>query len=179
MDTKRLAKSLRKHNAFSAVLGSFLILAALCGMAHAKGNTMNAQTQEKKQMRSERFERGWEKLKEVDGHAGEAVVEALKDVAPDLGDYIIEYGFGDIYSRPGLTLKEREIATVAALTALGNAAPQLKVHVHAALNVGCTKEEIVEVIIQMSAYAGFPAALNGVFAAKEVFIERGLIDAGS
>ncbi len=127
-------------------------------------------------MTNERYERGLENLNKVDGHAAEAVMEALKDVAPDLGAYIIEYGFGDIYNRPGLTFKEREIATVAALTALGHAAPQLKVHVHAALNVGCTMQEIVEIIIQMSAYAGFPASLNGMFAAKEVFVERGLID---
>jgi 4-carboxymuconolactone decarboxylase len=71
-----------------------------------------------------------------------------------------------------LDLKSREIATVAALTALGYALPQLKVHIHGALNVGCTREEITEVILQMAVYAGFPAALNGMFAAKEVFGER-------
>jgi 4-carboxymuconolactone decarboxylase len=61
---------------------------------------------------------------------------------------------------------------VAALTALGNAAPQLKVHIHGALNVGCSREEVVEVIMQMAVYAGFPTALNGLFLAKEVFQER-------
>jgi 4-carboxymuconolactone decarboxylase len=71
-----------------------------------------------------------------------------------------------------LDLKSREIATIAALTALGNAQPQLKVHIHGALNVGCTREEVIEVIIQMAVYAGFPAALNGMFTAKEVFKER-------
>ncbi|MDP8963816.1 MAG: carboxymuconolactone decarboxylase family protein [Cyanobacteriota bacterium] len=123
-------------------------------------------------MIQERYERGWEKLKEVDGEAGERVIESLKDIAPDLGRYIIEFPFGDIYSRPGLDLKSRQIATVAALTALGNAQPQLKVHIHGALNVGCTREEVVEVIIQMAIYAGFPAALNGISTAKEVFKER-------
>jgi 4-carboxymuconolactone decarboxylase len=99
-------------------------------------------------------------------------MECLKDIAPDLGKYIIEFSFGDIYSRPGLDLKSREIATVAALTALGTATPQLKVHIHGALNVGCSEQEIIETMIQMAIYAGFPAALNGVFAAKEVFDER-------
>ena len=122
-----------------------------------------------------RYERGLEKLKEVDGHAGERVIESLKNIAPDLGRYIIEFAFGDIYSRPALDLKSREIAVVAALTALGNAAPQLKVHINGALNVGCSKEEVVEVIIQMAGYAGFPAALNGMTVAKEVFAERGLL----
>ena len=122
--------------------------------------------------KSERFNRGWEKLKEIDGEAGERVTESIKDIAPEFADLLIEFPFGDIYSRPGLDLKSREIAVVAALTALGNAAPQLKVHIHGALNVGCTKEEVVEVIMQMAVYAGFPAALNGLFAAKEVFKER-------
>lgn len=126
---------------------------------------------------NERFKRGWEKLREIDGEAGERVIDSLKDIAPDLGRYIIEFPFGDIYSRPGLDLKSREIATVAALTAMGNAAPQLKVHIHGALNVGSTPQEVVEVIIQMAVYAGFPAALNGAFAAQEVFAERGLIEA--
>lgn len=123
-------------------------------------------------MESDRYNRGWDKLREIDGHAGEKVIEALKDIAPDLARYTIEFPFGDIYSREGLTLKEREIVTVSALAALGNAQPQLKVHIHGALNVGCTRQEIVEIMIQMAVYAGFPAALNGVFAAKEVFAER-------
>ena len=121
---------------------------------------------------NDRFQRGWEKLKEIDGEAGERVVSSLKDIAPDFARLLIEFPFGDIYSRPGLDLKSREIAVVAALTALGNAAPQLRVHIHGALNVGCTEQEVVEVIMQMAVYAGFPAALNGLFAAREVFNER-------
>jgi 4-carboxymuconolactone decarboxylase len=123
---------------------------------------------------TDRYQRGLQKLAEVDGNAGEQVIESLKDIAPDLARYVIEFPFGDIYSRPGLDLKSREIATIAALTAMGNAQPQLKVHIHGALNVGCTREEVVEVIIQMAVYAGFPAALNGIFAAKEVFSELDL-----
>jgi len=116
-----------------------------------------------------RYERGLEQLREIDGEAGEKVIESLQDIAPDLARYTIEYPFGDIYSRPGLDLKSREIATIAALTAMGNAQPQLKVHIQAGLNVGLTQEEIVEVIMQMSVYSGFPTALNGIQVAKEVF----------
>jgi 4-carboxymuconolactone decarboxylase len=123
-------------------------------------------------MNRDRYERGLEKLKEIDGEAGERVIESLKDIAPDLARYTIEFPFGDVYSRPGLDLRSREIATLAALTALGFATPELKVHIHGALNVGCTRTEVVEVIIQMAVYAGFPAALHGAFAAKEVFAER-------
>ena len=117
----------------------------------------------------ERYQRGLAKLAEIDGLQGQKVIDSLADIAPDFAQYLIEFPFGDIYSRTGLDLRTRELTTVAALAALGNAAPQLKVHIHAALNVGCTRQEIVEVIMQMAVYAGFPAALNGLFAAKEVF----------
>ncbi|TKG01712.1 carboxymuconolactone decarboxylase family protein [Vibrio sp. F13] len=123
-------------------------------------------------MNQSRFDIGLERLNHIDGEAGQRVIESLQDICPDLAKYTIEYPFGDIYSRPGLDLKSREIATVAALTALGNCAPQLKVHLNAALNAGCSEEEIKEVILQMSVYAGFPSALNGMFAFKEVLAER-------
>jgi 4-carboxymuconolactone decarboxylase len=121
------------------------------------------------QIQDERYTRGWNKLKEIDGAAGEHVLAALAPIAPDFARLLIEFPFGDIYCRPNLDLRSREIATIAALAALGHAQPQLKVHIEAALNVGCTREEIVEVFIQMAVYAGFPAALNALFAAREVF----------
>jgi 4-carboxymuconolactone decarboxylase len=121
---------------------------------------------------SDRYARGWDKLKEIDGMAGEKVVAALAPIAPDFARMLIEFPFGDVYSRPQLDLRAREIATIAALAALGNAQPQLKVHIEAALNVGVTRDEIVEVFMQMAVYAGFPAALNALFAAREVFEQR-------
>lgn len=121
---------------------------------------------------TDRYARGLEKLNEIDGHAGHKVIDALQSIAPDLARYTIEFPFGDVYSRGVLTLKEREIATIAALAALGHAQPQLKVHIHGALNVGCSRQEVVEIFIQMAVYAGFPAALNAMFSAKEVFAER-------
>lgn len=120
----------------------------------------------------DRYQQGLAKLREIDGEAGERVIDSLAGIAPDFARYLIEFPFGDIYSRPGLDLRSREMAVVAALTAMGNAAPQLKVHLQAALNVGVTREEIVEVIMQMAVYAGFPAALNGLAAAREVFAAR-------
>jgi 4-carboxymuconolactone decarboxylase len=117
----------------------------------------------------ERYDRGVAALAAIDGAAGQKVIESLADIAPDFARYVIEFPFGDIYSRPQLDLRAREIATIAALTALGNATPQLKVHIEASLNVGISRAEIVEVMMQMAVYAGFPAALNGLFAAKEVF----------
>ncbi len=123
-------------------------------------------------MKSERFKKGWNKFKEIDEHYGESVIEQLKDIAPDFGDMLFEFMYGDVYCRDGLDLKTREIVAVAALAAMRAERPQLKLHMHAALNVGCTKKQIVEVMIQMAAFAGFPVAANGVMALKEVLDER-------
>ena len=124
---------------------------------------------------STRYSEGLAKLEQIDGEAGRKVIDSLQAIAPDLARYVIEFPFGDIYQRPGLDLPQRELATVAALTALGHCQPQLAVHIHGALNVGCKPEQIIEVIIQMAVYAGFPAALNGMATAKAVFTERGLL----
>jgi 4-carboxymuconolactone decarboxylase len=125
-------------------------------------------------MKSDRYVRGAAQLHAVDGDAGVQVITELAKSFPEFADYLVEYPFGDIYARPGLGLREREIASVAALCALGYALPQLRVHVKAALHVGCTPAEIVEVLMQMSVYAGFPAALNGLAVAREVFTEAGI-----
>ena len=120
-------------------------------------------------MPSERYERGLARMAEVDKEGCQRLVEVLKTIAPDFAIYVVEFAFGDILSRPLLDLKTRELLIVAGLTAMGTAAPQLKFHIKAARNVGSTREEIVETIMQMSVYAGFPAALNGLYAAKEIF----------
>lgn len=133
-------------------------------------NTANAQKLETKT--SDRYQKGWEKLKEIDGEAGEKVIENLKNISPDLGKYIIEYSFGDIYSREGLDLKSKEIAVVAALTAMSNAEPQLRVHLNGALNTGSSVSEVKEIILQMSSYAGFPVSINAMNVLKGVLLER-------
>ncbi|MEL6061055.1 MULTISPECIES: carboxymuconolactone decarboxylase family protein [unclassified Methylobacterium] len=117
----------------------------------------------------DRYQRGLEQLKAVSGPQGAAVVESLNDIAPDLGRYIVEFAYGDVFARPGLDLKTRELATVAALAAMGTAAPQLKVHMRAALRVGASRQEIVETVMQMIPYAGFPAALNAIGIARDAF----------
>ena len=115
---------------------------------------------------------GARSLQSITGGTGTAVVESLKDIAPDLADWIISFSYGDVLSRPGLDLRSRQFATISALTALGNAAPQLKVHIHGALNVGCKPSELVEVILQMAVFSGFPSAINALNIAREVFNER-------
>ena len=111
----------------------------------------------------------------ITGGTGSAVVEGLKDIAPDLAEWIVSFSYGDVLSRPGLDIRSRQFATVAALTAMGTAVPQLRVHINGALNVGCEAAEIVEVILQMAVFAGFPAAINALNLAREVFQERGVM----
>ena len=117
----------------------------------------------------ELLQRGLAKLNEVNGTQGEAVMAALADVAPDLARYIIGFAFGEIYHRPALNLRERELITLAALVAQGGCEKQLRVHIHAALNVGLSREEVIEVFMQCIPYLGFPKVLNAVFVAQEVF----------
>jgi 4-carboxymuconolactone decarboxylase len=122
-------------------------------------------------MTQERFQKGLKVLNSINGENGRRIMKLLEGISPDMARFVIEFAYGDIYSRPGVDLKTRELLTIASLTTLGNAPKELKAHVHNALNAGCTREEIVETIMQMCVYAGFPAALNGLFVAQEVFDE--------
>lgn len=123
-------------------------------------------------MEKTRFDRGMELLEGIDGRGGAAVLQSLEDIAPDLGRYIVEFAFGDIYPRGGLSLPEREMITLASLLTAGGCEPQLEVHINAALNVGVPPETIVETFLQCVPYTGFPRVLNAVFTAKRVFEGR-------
>jgi len=123
----------------------------------------------------DRYKKGMEVLKITNKKGIEDLFKGLEDIAPDLGRFVVEFPYSEIYTREGVDLKTRELATVAALTAMGIAKLQLKSHINAALNVGNTPEEIIEIIMQMSVYAGFPAAINGVMIAKEIFKKRNLL----
>lgn len=125
-------------------------------------------------METDRYEKGTARLAEVDGTGGKNVVESLKDIAPDLGRYIIEFAFGDIYRREGLSLQERELITNVSLLTAGGCEPQLEVHINGALNVGIPPQKIVESFIQCIPYTGFPKVLNAVAVAKKVFNSRNI-----
>ena len=122
-----------------------------------------------------RYQRGMEVLNAVDGGSAPAVMENLADIAPAMAHHIVAFGFGDIYSRPGLDPKQRQLVTLGILTALGGCEPQLKVHIRTSLNVGLSPAEIVETFTHAAGYAGFPRALNAIGVAKKVFAERDLL----
>ncbi|MFB8004605.1 carboxymuconolactone decarboxylase family protein [Nocardia sp. NPDC056000] len=157
---------------FPAALNAITVARAAFADRPEAGNPVSESDIRPQETGEERYQRGLAKLDEVDGDAAEHIFAALADTAPDLARYIVEFAFGDVYSRTGLDLKTRELATVAACTALGTAGPQLRVHLHGLLNVGGTREEAIEAIIQLGGYAGFPAALNAITAAREVFAAR-------
>jgi 4-carboxymuconolactone decarboxylase len=119
-----------------------------------------------------RYDRGLGRMRAIFGPGIEPALQGLAATSPDLARCLVEFPFGDIYPRPGLDLKTREMLTVAALTVLGYPQAELKDHIRGALNVGCTPDEILEIILQMVVYAGFPAALEAVKTAASVFGEK-------
>ena len=125
-------------------------------------------------MTDERYERGWEKLQELAGKNGEHVIEMVRELSPDLARLVVEFGYGDVYTRPGLDLRQRQMIAIAALTALGGADAQLEYHVRIGLNVGLEPTEIVETVIHCTPFVGFARALNAARAVKRAFSARGV-----
>jgi 4-carboxymuconolactone decarboxylase len=129
-------------------------------------------------MGKDRYQQGLDKLMELtipdsDNPTGHMDIgEGFKDIAPDLSKYVVEFAFGDIYSRPGLDNKQKVLTTISALVAQGT--PQIEMHVKTGLTVGLTPEEIVGCIMHLIPYTGFPRALNALKAAQKVFEERGI-----
>ena len=124
---------------------------------------------------SERYKRGRRKLKSIHGERGINTIDSMAEIAPDMTRFVYEFPFGDIYTRPGLDLRSRQFVTVSVLATLGHAEPQLKAHIRGSLNVGIKREELVEAFMQIAVYAGFPASLNALRIARDVFRE---LDAG-
>ncbi len=118
---------------------------------------------------SKRFLKGQNLMNKLDPTATERLVKSLKDTAPDLAKYVIEFAYGDVMARPGLSLKSREKCIIAALAAMGTAKEELKIHIKKALQIGILKDEICEILIQIAVYAGFPHAINALICADEVF----------
>lgn len=121
-----------------------------------------------------KYVRGFEILKRIDGNSGENVIKSLNEIAPDIGKYIVEFAFGEIYGRAGLNDYQREMITLACLLTLGGCEAQLKVHIKGALNAGLNEETVVETFIQCIPYAGFPKVLNAVYTAESVFDEKNI-----
>jgi 4-carboxymuconolactone decarboxylase len=122
-----------------------------------------------------RYSRGLSLMDRLVGdQAGADIRSSLNEICPDYARYMVEAGFADIYGRPGLTLQQRQMINLAALTALGGCEPQLETHLEAGLNVGLSPEEIVEMIFHLSLYVGHPRVNNAFRVARPVFARRGI-----
>lgn len=119
-----------------------------------------------------RHERGRAVLEETSRASGQAVLDSIGEIAPDMPGFLLEFVYGEILARPALSAQQKEMIMVAAAAARGTMEPQLKVHLHAAFNVGMTREQLVEIMLQLAVYAGFPASLNGLTALRTVLAER-------
>jgi 4-carboxymuconolactone decarboxylase len=126
-------------------------------------------------MSDERYERGLERLRELTGDRGDRVMDAIEEVSPDLARYVVEFGYGDIYSRPALDDEARQLAAISALSAIGGAEPQLEYHIAIALDVGVQPDRIVETVVFLSPFIGFARTLNAVRSVKRVFASRDLL----
>jgi 4-carboxymuconolactone decarboxylase len=123
----------------------------------------------------DRLERGRRKFEELYGDgASDRLISSQTGLAQDLARYGIEFNYGDLYSRPGLTLAQREMATIAALVALGGLEPQLRGHTRAAIRAGLTATEVVETVIHTVQYVGFPRALNALRVVTDSLAEVGV-----
>jgi 4-carboxymuconolactone decarboxylase len=118
------------------------------------------------------YERGRKRFLEVHDEKALNTVEGLGDI----GRSIIEYVYGDLYTRPALSDRDREFGAVVALVALGRSS-QLPQHLRAALKAGVTEDELREIILQTATVAGFPVAMNATSTLRSVLAERGR-DAG-
>lgn len=121
---------------------------------------------------SERYLRGIEIAERLASEKlEEFTTSRVAELAPDFARMAIEFPLGDLYSRDGLDLRSREIAAISSLATLGNAGPQLRIHIRAATTVGVTKSEIIEILMQTAVYAGFPAALNALASCHDLLTE--------
>ena len=117
-----------------------------------------------------RYDKGLKRLQQMNNMS--SIGSRLMEISPDLNGYIKEFAFGDVHSREGLSPRDHELVILSGLCALGYASEELKSHINMGLNAGLTRQEILETFIQLAVYAGFPAAVNATFIAKEVFDVR-------
>ncbi|MFF2053901.1 carboxymuconolactone decarboxylase family protein [Leifsonia sp. NPDC058194] len=123
---------------------------------------------------SERLRNGERWFDEVYGPGkGANLVAQQTGLAQDLARFGVEFNFGEIYSRPGLTLAQRELLSLASLVTIGGLEPQLRGHTRGALNVGCTPTEILETVIHTVQYCGFPKALNAISVITDELTKQG------
>ena len=120
---------------------------------------------------TKKFNDGMKEMRKHFGKVADSWIESIREISPEFAKVNVEFPFGELYTRSVLDDKTRELCTIAALTVQGFSIPELKVHTVGALNCGASRDEILEVVTQMLAYCGFPAATNALKAVNEVFVD--------
>tara|TARA_Y100000991_G_C21693038_1_gene230267 strand:- start:123 stop:500 length:378 start_codon:yes stop_codon:yes gene_type:complete len=120
---------------------------------------------------TKKFNDGMKEMRKHFGKVADSWIESIREISPEFAKVNVEFPFGELYTRSVLDDKTRELCTIAALTVQGFSLPELKVHTVGALNCGASRDEILEVVTQMLAYCGFPAATNALKAVNEVFVD--------
>lgn len=121
----------------------------------------------------ESYRKGLEQIAAIDPGNGQAFVDELREVSPDFAEYFVGFAFGKIHSRQVLEPKLKELVAIASLISLGEGKSHLRLRIQGACRAGCSKEEIIEVIIQSVVYVGFTKALVALHLVKEVCAEFG------
>jgi 4-carboxymuconolactone decarboxylase len=120
---------------------------------------------------ADRKERGTKLLQQMLGpEQAKQIRKVWKDICPDFENYVIEFLAGEVWSRPQLDLRTRSLVTIAALAATGRSLG-LELNIRMALNNGATRQDVVETLLHIAPYAGFPACWEGLTLAARVFGE--------
>jgi len=115
---------------------------------------------------------GKKRIREILGDKAEEITNIFESISPDFAKYAIDICYGDFYTRKGFSDKNRELAAVACLIGQGNTGTPLYAHLNAMFNVGWSKEEIIELIIFLTIYAGFPACIPALTTLKKILLEK-------
>lgn len=114
---------------------------------------------------------GEKRIKEILGANSDSIIKTLEEMSPDFANYVVEFAYGDLYARSGLSDKDRELAVIACLIGQGNTGMPFRSHIRGMLNVGWTKKEIIELMIFAIGFVGFPSIVDAMKVVKEVFSE--------
>jgi 4-carboxymuconolactone decarboxylase len=169
-----LLMQLSVYSGFPSALNALAAANSVFAETGAGSAALSSTATKSSESRTDRFERGLTTLAKTSGASGDAVVNSFNDIAPDLGRMIVEHSYGEVFSRDGIDVKTRELTACAALAAVATKATEtpLRVHINAALKAGASRQEVVETLLNLVPYSGFPSVQQAVGIATEEFAKR-------
>jgi len=116
--------------------------------------------------------KGQQRISEILGAKSKDILDLFQSISPDFVKYVLEFGYGDLYTRENFSDKSRELAAVACLMGQGNTSTALHAHLQGMLNVGWTKEEILELLLFLVGYVGFPTCAETIKIFRNILLEQ-------